>query len=425
MQAGARAADSFDSDGEGDRGPRPSGSDSRERLALTGQPHPLDLGQSSSAGRQVSRKVACTASAPEADASRDHQAPSGGGPAVGVSPEVLQHLQQMLQPMLDGVTTSLGSKVDKLTQEIHSRFEGLELQQTSLSNRLDTVEQQQRNCSQPVEELKAQVEDLQVQVSSMRSSVHDRLESDAIQRKAADMMIFGLAENDAVDGPALKRAVNEQVVQAAQQHGFSSESVLEVKRMGAPHTDPDRPRPILVRCRTAGDKHRAFKARSALKATGIKLDDCLTPAQMDSRRSQHSALQQLRQQPGANPHFRGAHLHFWRDGQLLLYNAAMHAQPVQQPARSGAGRQSAGSGRRGGGHASRSAPAKGTRHRSGAAAAPPAQASPSMGPSEGAAGQPSGGVAGATLPGPPQRRSGPPAPPPPQVPPSASQVSRP
>ena len=151
----------------------------------------------------------------------------------------------------------------------------------------------------------------------------------------------------------------------------------------------------------------------------------LTPAQMDSRRAQHSAFQQLRQQPGANPHFRGAHLHFWRSGQLLLYNAAVHAQPVQQPARSGAGRQSAGSGRRGGGDASRSAPAKATRRRSGTPAAPSAQACPSVGPSKGAAGQPSGGVAGATLPGPPQRRTCPPAPLPPQVPPTASQVSRP
>ncbi|KAK9817444.1 hypothetical protein WJX74_007421 [Apatococcus lobatus] len=47
----------------------------------------------------------------------------------------------------------------------------------------------------------------------------------------------------------------------------------------------------------------------------------------------------------------------------------------------------------------------------------------SVGLGKGPAGQPSDGVAGATLPGPPQRRSGPPAPPPPQVPPSASQES--
>ncbi len=63
----------------------------------------------------------------------------------------------------------------------------------------------------------------------------------------------------------MQQAVNTKVVQAAQQHGLISDSVVKVKRLGAPNADADRPRPFLIHCCTAADQHWAFKARSALK----------------------------------------------------------------------------------------------------------------------------------------------------------------
>ena len=120
----------------------------------------------------------------------------------------------------------------------------------------------------------------------------------------------------------------KKVVQAAQQHGLGSDAFLEVRRLGAPKADADRPRPVLVRCRTENDKHLAFKARSALKPTGIALGNHLSSAHRDARRAQNLALDRLRQEPGANPHFRSEQLHFWSNGQLLAYDAPQHARPA-------------------------------------------------------------------------------------------------
>lgn len=338
------AEDDFESDGEGGRSLQPFSSGQ----ALVGQPHPLEQEGPPSSQRRVAQKVPSAPSAPETDESRDHQSPGGGGLGVSATPEGLQQIQRML----DVVTRRLEEKIVSSVQDLHTKFDSLQQQHSTLADRLTVVEERQHSNSQPVEALRATVEDLQVQVSSLRAGVEERLENAAIHDRAATMMVFGLSEQDAAEGAALQQAVNTKVVHAAQQHGLTSDSILEVKRLGAPSADADRPRPVLIRCRAAADKHRAFKARSALKGAGLKLDDCLTPAQMDARRAQKSAMDQLRQEQGANPHFRGARLHFWRDGRLMAYDAAQHAMPArQQPGPSGSRRDAASSSRsRGRGH---------------------------------------------------------------------------
>ncbi len=75
------------------------------------------------------------------------------------------------------------------------------------------------------------------------------------------MIIYGLPEQGAAHGVALLQALKTQVVQAAQQCGLASDAILEVKRLGAPNPDADKPRSILIRWRRPVDKHRAFKAK--------------------------------------------------------------------------------------------------------------------------------------------------------------------
>ncbi len=186
---------------------------------------------------------------------------------------------------------------------------------------------QMRALHQPVAALGPENQDLQVQASGLRPNAEDSLEAAAIHERAANMIVIGLAEEGAADGVALRQAVNEKVLQAAQQHGLASDAILEVKRLDLPSPDTRRPRPVLIRWRSPDDKHLAFKARTALRATGIILNDDLTPAQRDARRALQSACDRLRQEPGANAHFKGAQLHFWRNGQLVAYDAAQHAIP--------------------------------------------------------------------------------------------------
>ena len=153
----------------------------------------------------------------------------------------------------------------------------------------------------------------------MHTEVHGRIERLDINGRAGNMMLFGLPEQAAADGEALHHAVCSELSQAAGGDSFEPEAVLEVRRLGAPREDADRPRPALIRYRTVAAKHQAFRSRAALKARGMRLDDCLTPAQMAQRQALLPAMADLRQQQGANPHFRGARLFYWRNGHPVAY----------------------------------------------------------------------------------------------------------
>ncbi len=96
------AEDDFESDGEGVRSLQPLSSGQ----ALVGQPHPLEQ-EPPSSQRRVAQKVPSAPSAPETDASRDHQSPGVGGLGVSATPEGLQQIQRML----DVVTRRLEEKI--------------------------------------------------------------------------------------------------------------------------------------------------------------------------------------------------------------------------------------------------------------------------------------------------------------------------
>ena len=192
--------------------------------------------------------------------------------------------------------------------------------------------QEGEDCKQAAEDLRSEIMNLwalQMQLARIRAHVQERLEKAGPHLSDARMLVLGLPEEDAEDGHTLRRVVDAQVVQAARQQGLTSDAVLEVRRLSASTWHADRSWPVLVQFRTIGDKHRAFKARSAVRYKGIILQDYLTAAQQEAKRSQMAARRQLLEHPGANPHFRGSQLYYWSDGLRVPYIAAAHGQSAQ------------------------------------------------------------------------------------------------
>ena len=382
--------DTFDSGDEAEPG----------GAGAAGMPHQLLAGSVRSrepdTTRHVARRMGSQSTAPEADPVREQHSAGAAGDDASSRPVTNQQLQSLIQTIstqqsqalarLESTVQDLKDQLSQTTQDIKDKISSLETVQESLGVRLTAVEAKQQDCQQPVEDLRAQVEALQVQFSQLQAQTKSRVESIDIQDKATSIMIFGLPEEGAADGRALHRAVCDELVHAAEGHNFQADSVMAVSRLGKPNPDSDRPRPAVIRCQTVADKHCAFKARPALKARGMRLDDYLTGAQMAARRAQQPAMEHLRQQPGANPHFRGSVLHHWVNGRPIPYSASSGQPPVPQDS------QPEGAPQRGG-------------RRCGARSG--------SGPSgRGGAGQPAGNAtrpARTTLPGPP-RRGRPPAP---------------
>ena len=196
-------------------------------------------------------------------------------------------------------------------------------QQTSLADRPASAE-----------DLTGQITELGMlaaQLSKLRTIAQDRLKTPDSCLQSTMVVIRGLPEQDAEDGQALQHALDAELMQAAQHWGFTSDAIIEVKRLGNrdAERDPGTPRAVQIRCRTAADRHRAFKAQPALKSRGIFLEEYLTPAQIKLRRARMPALKKLLHQPGTRPHFRGAQLHYWRNGQCVAYVEDRHGQPLQ------------------------------------------------------------------------------------------------
>ena len=107
--------------------------------------------------------------------------------------------------------------------------------------------------------------------------------------------MFGLPREHAADGQALHGTVTRALVQLAERHGFTSQSVVAAVGLGRPNPDRARPRPaVLVRCSNVSDKHQAFHGRQDLRScVRVTIDEYLTSAQMARRTEQQKEFDQL------------------------------------------------------------------------------------------------------------------------------------
>jgi len=91
-----------------------------------------------------------------------------------------------------------------------------------------------------------------------------------------------------------------------------------------------KPRAVLVELTTVSAKHRAFKASSRLRASRIRLDEDLTPQQMQQRKGLSSDFLGLKVR-GFKPFFRGTTLKY-RDAGVVCQCAKGGANKIRAPA---------------------------------------------------------------------------------------------
>ena len=240
--------------------------------------------------------------------------------------------EQVMNQIVSRVTSEAKGQVAALSGSLQGSIDSLDSKVADLQQRFTAVEEKQLQPVPSVENVSARLENLQANTSATHDDILARLERMELRDRETSLMVYGLPEEGAAGGAQLQRAVTAKLVEAARSHGFKGASIRSSKRFGVPHDDPARPRPVMVTCQSVDDKHAAFKGRQFLKGQQIKLDDCLTAAQIKRRAAQQPAMAELRASPGANPHFRGDRLFHVKDGRVIPYRPATASQPPGQPA---------------------------------------------------------------------------------------------
>ena len=139
----------------------------------------------------------------------------------------------------------------------------------------------------------------------------ERLEHLHRHSKRNNLIVFGIPESPAHSLPA-KLACHMQGVLSQAAPATELTLVRSAFRLGKWKQDRHKPRAVLVELLSVAAKHTAFQASSRLRASGIRLDEDLTPAQMKQRRGLSTDFQCLKAR-GYKPFFRGVVLKY-RDG---------------------------------------------------------------------------------------------------------------
>lgn len=139
------------------------------------------------------------------------------------------------------------------------------------------------------------------QMGNKVSHLENRLEAMDRAHRAPNVLIFGLTESP---GDSVKQ-VKSLLAPMGAENVVSN--ILEAKRLGARRDSGARPRPLLVRFNSVDNKHGLFKKSKELRAKRITLDDDLTPAQMEQRRTLRPEYTRLKEQ-GLKVFWRGERL---------------------------------------------------------------------------------------------------------------------
>ena len=147
--------------------------------------------------------------------------------------------------------------------------------------------------------------------------------------KCNNLVVFGVPESPAYSLPAqLARHMQGVLFQAAP--ASEQTTVRSAYRLGKWKEGQLKPRAVLVELMSIGAKHTAFQASSRLRAARIRLDEDLTPQQMQQRKGLSTDFQCLKAR-GYKPFFRGANLKY-RDGPLIRKCARGEANKVVEAA---------------------------------------------------------------------------------------------
>ena len=194
-----------------------------------------------------------------------------------------------------------------------------------------------------IQALVAEVEQLKKLINNNRAqsdSQHDncrqhRMESSPQTEhmlrysKRQNLVVFGVAESSACTTPEALAAHLHSLL-FGDVPSSAAPLVSCAYRLGKWKAAQKKPRAVLVELTTVSAKHRAFKASSRLRASHIRLDEDLTPQQMQQRKGLSSDFLGLKVR-GFKPFFRGTTLKY-RDGGVVRQCAKGGANKIRAPA---------------------------------------------------------------------------------------------
>lgn len=163
------------------------------------------------------------------------------------------------------------------------------------------------------------------QLQQQRITNSEQLEHLRRHSKRNNIVVFGVPESSLYSTPAaLAKHIQKVLFEAAP--ASQPTAVCNAFRLGKWRADQQKPRAILVELLSVSAKHVAFQASSRLRAAGIRLDEDLTPKQLQGRRALSYDFLRLKSR-GYKPFFRGATLKY-RDGAVVCKCAHGEANKV-------------------------------------------------------------------------------------------------
>ena len=147
--------------------------------------------------------------------------------------------------------------------------------------------------------------------------------------KRQNLVVFGVAESSACTTPEALAAHLHSLL-FGDVPSSAAPLVSCAYRSGKWKAAQKKPRAILVELTTVSAKHRAFKASSRLRASHVRLDEDLTPQQMQQRKGLSSDFLGLKLR-GFKPFFRGTTLKY-RNGGVVRQCAMGGANKIRAPA---------------------------------------------------------------------------------------------
>lgn len=153
-------------------------------------------------------------------------------------------------------------------------------------------------------------------VSDRVKALEAQLQKAEVSRRAENMVIHGLEEQDGVTAAVA-------VARACRDVGLPESSWRDAFRLGRERRGPDsRPRPILVKFDSKEAKHRVFSRSKALRDHQVYLDDDLTAEQQATRRSLAGEYQKLKMAK-LKPFYRQERLLYVHRGRVVQHQVGM------------------------------------------------------------------------------------------------------
>ena len=206
----------------------------------------------------------------------------------------LTELYELLSEDRRRQTSTLTSAIDHLT----TRLDKFEISLDKTISRIDLAECTATDAQRQVAELHVTVQHLRSEVKTLERAHASAIERQDILERQENIIISGLPETDSPAVEPTLELVNKLVKDTL---AVTDCNIVSAKRLGSRPSNPDRqparhgrPRLIHVRFASRGEKARVLSAAGKLKNTKIYLNEDLTKAERDRRKSQLPKFKQLR-----------------------------------------------------------------------------------------------------------------------------------